>query len=319
MLSRARIAFVRQIWKSPFHNAFPDIIYYNERFFVAFRQAEKHYLSENSKILIITSSDLIKWSLVQEITVPGQDLRDPKFSLMPDGKLMLNTGSLENSKGASLGSFVAFSKTGFSWTSLQQVMERGDWLWRLTWEGKAGYGISYRFSNPNDIDQEWLADLVTTKDGISFEKVAKLPVKGHPSEGTVRFDPQGVMWILIRRDRGPAAKGGLAARAGLLKAKPPYKKFDYLPLNCYLGGPNFVFSGGEWLVAGRFLAVNPFGVFERMGVAMLSKGKIESPIFLPGVGDLGYPGIVFHEGRLLLCYYASPEKRSSIFLAALDL
>lgn len=312
MLSSARIAFVRQIWKGPFHHAFPDLIFFQGRYFASFRQAEKHH-SGKSKIIIITSSDLIRWTQVVELTLPGQDLRDPKLSVMPGGKLMLNMGALEISSKGALASFVAFSKTGYTWTSPESILEAGMWLWRVTWHAGVGYGVSYRFSNPEKKDQEWLLDLHQTEDGLAYQKIVSLNVKGHPNEATVRFDSEGGMWILVRRDRNWKTK------AVLLRASPPYKEFHHLPLNCYLGGPNFIEAEGEWVAAGRFLSINPYGVFERMGIASLSHGKIGAPLFLPGTGDLGYPGLVWDGDRLLICYYATYENRSSIYLAGVDL
>ena len=312
MLSSARIAFVRQIWKGPFHHAFPDLIHFQGRYFASLRQAETHY-SGRSRILILTSTDLILWTQVAELTFPGHDLRDPKLSIMPDKKLMLNMGAIDISSKGALGSFVAFSKTGFTWTSPQSILEIGMWLWRITWYERKGYGVSYRFLDPQRKELEWLLDLHETEDGLTFHRIASLNVKGHPNEATVRFDSEGGMWILVRRDKNWKSK------AALLRSSPPYREFHHLPLNCYLGGPNFMEVNGQWVVAGRFVSVNPYGIFERMGVSYLSHGKLDVPLFLPGTGDLGYPGMVWNGERLLVCYYASQENRSSIYLAGIDL
>ncbi|WP_143406467.1 hypothetical protein [Estrella lausannensis] len=306
-----RIAFVRQIWKGPFHHAFPDLIYFQGRYFVSLRQAETHF-SAKSKILILTSTDLVQWAQAAEMALPGHDLRDPKLSIVPDGRLMLNMGSLDiNSKGA-LGSFVSFSKTGFTWTSPHSILETGMWLWRITWHQGKGYGVSYRFFDPLKKELEWIVDLHQTDDGVSFHKIASLNVKGHPNEATVRFDDEGSMWILIRRDKNWKSK------AVLLRGRPPYREFHHLPLNSYLGGPNFLEVKGQWIVAGRFVSINPYGIFERMGISLLSHGKVGVPLFLPGTGDLGYPGMVWNEERLLVCYYASEENLSSIYLAGIE-
>ena len=42
--------------------------------------------------------------------------------------------------------------------------------------------------------------LLKTKDGSSFEKVSKIDIGGYANESTIRFDKNGKMYVLIRRE-----------------------------------------------------------------------------------------------------------------------
>jgi len=47
--------------------------------------------------------------------------------------------------------------------------------------------------------------------------------------------------------------------------------------------------------------------------------KVTELVSLPSGGDNSYPGMVFHEGILLVSYYSSHEGKASIYLARLKL
>ncbi|HAA77860.1 TPA: exo-alpha-sialidase, partial [Candidatus Latescibacteria bacterium] len=75
------------------------------------------------------------------LTEDGIDLRDPKISLMPDGRLfLLMGGSLNAADGRYLtrSPRVAFSEEGRTWTAPTKVLAEDHWLWRVTWHGDVG-------------------------------------------------------------------------------------------------------------------------------------------------------------------------------------
>src|SRR5678815_2607483 len=89
--TKAEIIEVKKIWDAGAHNAFTDLVRWHDRWWCTFREAEDH-VGGDGAIRILTSVDGTKWESAALLTEKGIDLRDPKFSVMPSGKLMLNCG-----------------------------------------------------------------------------------------------------------------------------------------------------------------------------------------------------------------------------------
>ena len=82
---------VAKIWDKAPHNAFADLVRWNGRFYCTFREAEGH-VKGDGRICVIASEDGDEWASVALLAEEGIDLRDPKISIMPDGRLMIVAG-----------------------------------------------------------------------------------------------------------------------------------------------------------------------------------------------------------------------------------
>ena len=82
---------VKKIASSPQHEAFTDLIQFNGKWFCTFRKSKAH-VGGDGKIPVLVSDDGEKWKTAAELTEQGIDLRDPKFSITPDNRLMLVMG-----------------------------------------------------------------------------------------------------------------------------------------------------------------------------------------------------------------------------------
>src|ERR1035437_9991846 len=139
-----QLVSAKKIWDAAPHNAFTDLTRFGDKWFCTFREANGH-VRGNGSIRVITSADGEHWESAALLSEDGIDLRDPKFSITPDGRLMLVLG------GSVYGGKVlqerqprvTFSKDGHTWTAPQRVLAKGDWLWRITWHKGRAYGISY--------------------------------------------------------------------------------------------------------------------------------------------------------------------------------
>ena len=80
-----------RIWSEANHSAFTDLCRYKGKFYCTFREAENH-VGYDGKIRVISSNDGNKWETVDLLEKAGVDLRDPKISVTPSGKLMLLYG-----------------------------------------------------------------------------------------------------------------------------------------------------------------------------------------------------------------------------------
>ncbi len=306
---------VTKIWDAGKHNAFTDLIRFDGRWFCTFREADAHVGGEGH-LRVLSSPDGAKWESVAILTEKAVGLRDPKFSITPDGRLMIVAGGsvYEGKKYVGMQSRVAFSKDGKAWTSTKRVLAEGDWLWRATWHDGTCYGVAYNASPRDTKDtketpktdktapRDWEIKLVVSTDGEKFDIITKLDVSGNPNETTVRFLPSGEMAALVRRE----GNGWVGT------SKAPYKEWAWKELPISIGGPNFVFLPEGPTVAG----VRLYGKV-RTGLCLLDvkDGKMEEALKLPSGGDTSYAGLVWHDGILWVSYYSSHEGKSAIYLA----
>lgn len=306
---------VRKIWAAAPHNAFTDLARHQDTWYCVFREGSGHIPGTNGVIRVLRSADGEVWASVARIAETGVDLRDPKLSVMPDGRLMLLMGgsvyagqeSAQDRAFASARTRVAFSNDGNTWSRPQPVSVEGEWLWRVTWHGETGYGFGYTFLVPaKDVS----LTLWRTCDGLHYEKVAapRLPPECWPDEATVRFLPDDTMLALVRNERnaGPAFLG---------RSRPPYTAWEWKNSGHTVQGPNLVVVDQDRIVyAGRDYLPWPVTAF---GTVTPSGAKRQ--FTLPSGGDTSYPGLVWHAGRLWMSYYASHEGKASIYLATVDL
>ncbi len=303
---KPEIVSLKKIWDEGPHNAFTDLIRFQDKWFCSFRESEDH-VGGDGRLRILGSEDGDPWQSAALLAEEGIDLRDPKLCITPDKRLMVVAGgSVYNGGKQLLGRQprVAFSTDGFEWTPTKRVCEEGDWLWRVTWhEGKA-YGVSRK---PIENDENELT-LYCAADGVHYEPVTVMEVPGRPNETTLRFVEGGRMIAFVRREGGSHA-------AWIGHSDPPYTEWKWHETKHRVGGPNFIQlpDGSFWAGARRY----PGGaktVLARFGLSMY-----EPVLVLPSGGDTSYPGLVWHEGLLWMSYYSSHEGKTSIYLAKIRL
>src|SRR5690606_32846514 len=83
---------IRKIWGNEYYNAFTSLIFFNNYFYCSFRQGSDHVGGEDGVVRIIRSKNRIDWESVAVLEKDGYDLRDPKLSVAPDGRLMVIIG-----------------------------------------------------------------------------------------------------------------------------------------------------------------------------------------------------------------------------------
>lgn len=304
---KPEIVSVKKIWDAAPHNAFTDLIRFHDKWYCTFRESQAH-VGGNGKIRVITSDDGDAWTSAALIAEEGVDLRDPKVSVTPDGRLMLVIGGsyYEGKKLLNRRPRVCFSADATTWTKPEPVLADGDWLWRVTWgPDKQAYGTSYR----NDKGKPWDLVLYRSADGLHYDKVAVLAVPDHPNETTLRVLADGSMMALVRREAGDT-RGWVGT-----SAKAPYTEWSWHEIPERLGGPNFIqLPDGELWAAGR-----QYDQKYTMHLARMTATTYEPVLTFPAGGDCSYPGMVFHDGLLWISYYSSHEGKTSIYLAKVKL
>jgi len=237
--SDTRQVEVTKIWDKAEYNSFVDLVRFQDHWYCTFREGEHHVFGENGTIRVIRSEGGVIWESAVLMAEQGIDLRDPKINVTPDGRLMLVIGGsvYDGKTPVSRQPRVSFSADGKNWSPLQPVLEKGDWLWRVTWFEDTAYGVSYELA-----EKDWLVKLFRSSDGLKYDLVTILDVQGSPNETTLRFLPDGEMIALVRREAG-----NKHAWIGSSK-KAPYTQWTWVDCGHQVGGPDFIIlpDGSMW-------------------------------------------------------------------------
>ena len=310
---------VDKIWDAGTHAAFTSLIKYQGAYYCTFREGYSHIFDERGEaegqVRILKSTDGNIWESVACFGVEGIDLRDPKLSEMPDGRLMVTIGGsvYREQKLVRATPMVSFSTDGLHFTTPQpieieeQARSSSDWVWRVTWHEGVGYGVCYAGS------QYPYINLLRTTDGIHYALVKKIELDGFPNETTLRFLPDGRMLMMVRRDQGDCQGYWGVSTA-------PYTEWQLQPMGFRIGGPDFVAIDEDHLIVGTRTYFN----LPHAKTALFRgtiQGDWEEVYVLPSDGDTSYPGILIEGDEVWVSYYSSngiPNK-TAVFLAKLPL
>lgn len=310
-LLQPKVIILKRIGDKAEHNALTDLIYYRNKFYCVFREADIHAEGKDGKIRILSSSNAIDWESIALLNKEGIDLRDPQLSEMPDGRLMLSMGGSVYKEGKYLGCspHVSFSENGKDWSEVHDLKIKNEWIWRVTWHNGVGYGASYSLSDPKDRSKPWHLKLFRTTDGLKYTLLKEMEVPEYPSETTLRFKEDGTMVALVRRRKN--------AWIGI--AKPPYLDWHWSDSGSHFGGPNFlILPNGEMWAGGRIYVNEGDDERPKTVLAWMTLSELIPVVMFPSGGDTSYPGMVFREGKLYMSYYSSHEGKAMIYVAVVE-
>jgi hypothetical protein len=308
-----------RIWDQANHNAFTDLVRYRGHFYCVFREGAGHVPSgkeENGNIRILKSRKGNKWKSAGLLSSEMYDLRDPKISVMPDGRLMVLMGGSDY-VGKELRSRlcqVSFSNNGKEFSDPapveidHRIRTNYDWIWKITWKGEKGYGLVYQPVPGRD----WTIALVSTTDGINYNLVKAIELEGKPNESTVRFKDD-TMYAMVRREAGANGLLGIS--------KPPYNDWQWIDLGMRIGGPEFLITDDGYLICGTrsYPRQESIEGYKTVIIKFDKRGKELKRIIMPSGGDTSYPGMVIYRRKLWISYYSSHEGKTSIYFASLSL
>ncbi|MCC6585616.1 MAG: exo-alpha-sialidase [Bryobacterales bacterium] len=287
------------------HSAFTTLVRFHERFFLAFREGASH-ASPDGAIRILSSFDGDKWAEQARLDYPVADLRDPKLSVTPEGKIMLIAGGAMHPPAEyRFKTFAWFSYDGREWTSAEVIGEPNIWLWRIVWHtGKAlgfGYGTGH---------EHFLRTYLSSRDGELQVLNANAAPGDYPNESDTVFLPDDTAVCLLRRD-------GTANTALVGTSRPPYRSWTWKDLGTRIGGPALIRVPDGRLVA----IVRLLDGRERTSLCFLNleTTKLEEFLTLPSGGDTSYAGVVWNKDLLHISYYSSHEGRTAVYFAKVKL
>ncbi|MBP87728.1 MAG: hypothetical protein CMJ64_13565 [Planctomycetaceae bacterium] len=294
----------RRIWHKSRHNAFTDLLRFNDRWYCVFREGSAH-VSPDGALRVITSSDGEQWESLALIKSPAYDLRDAKITTTPDGRLMLNGAGMIADAKVRYYSMCWFSADGGrTWDDGRQIGDPGFWLWRAHWHEGAAYSMGYSTERVRTTRK---LRFYRSADGREFETLVKqVSAPAGCGEDKMLFLKDESALCLLRHETGDKM-----AQLGI--STPPYIQWKWRDLNVRIGGPNML-----QLPDGRILAVTRlYRGRTRTSLSWLDaeSAKLTEVLELPSGGDTSYAGMVWHEGLLWISYYSSHESKASIYLA----
>jgi hypothetical protein len=188
----------------------------------------------------------------------------------------------------------------------------------VTWHDGWAYGAAYRsgLGGSSAPGPEWTLSVYRSRDGVNYELVKAMDVLGRPNETTLRFEPNGEMIALVRREAD-----GFMGHVG--RAKLPYTQWTWQESNHRFGGQNFLrLPTGTWIVGTRDYTHLNAG--KKTGASTMlaelgANGQLTPLLNFQSGGDTSYPGLVWHDGLLWVTYYSSHEGKTSIYLAKLKI
>ena len=311
---------VQKIWDRGTHAAFTSLVEFKGKYYCSFREGFSHIFDENGdaegQIIVLESKDGKSWKPVLDEGIDGIDCRDPKLCVTPDGRLMLIFGGsmYRNCKLMGQQGYVMFSSDGKTFTAPEKISlnpnpaNERNWMWRVTWNGNTGYGVSYGFGPAG-----YTLILYKTSDGIHYDQLKAFDFDGFPNETTLRFTPDGKMLMMVRRDEGD--------RIGLWGvADPPYTDWDIKRMPLQIGGQDFIILEDGTILAGT----RSYAIGNHCKTVILRgtiEGDFEEVFVLPSDGDTSYPGLLVVGKELWVSYYstASVPGKSAIYLARIPL
>jgi hypothetical protein len=322
-----RIASVRRAFHNGEHNAFTDLVRFQDRLYLTFRSCpDGHMVFPTASIIILASdNDGQDWQPVHRFSVAKRDTRDPHFLVFRD-RLFVYTGTWYCGDGPPkqrdlnehLG-YAAWTSDGSEWHSPVMLEGTyGHYIWRAAAYGGKAYLCGrrkrefVRIATPED-DPAVQSAILESDDGLVF-RYKGLFQEEFGDETAFLFEPDGAL-VAISRTGGN--RNAQFVRAAALDQ--PVQRVD---LGQYIGGPLLTKWDGRYLVGGRKTS----GGSPRTALHWLVGEQIHEIAELPSGGDNSYPGFVeLSPGRALLSYYSSHERDeasqpiTAIYLAELEL
>ncbi|MDK2981774.1 MAG: hypothetical protein PWQ55_2121 [Chloroflexota bacterium] len=306
--------------------AFPDLVHFNGRYYLAFRAAPSHFPSVKSRILMYSSADTESWQL-EHIIDDARDLRDPHF-LEFRGKLHLFYISLHRrflNHHPDQIYYLTLQPKG--WSTPQPISASQAGFWNVKTFRDTVYMSIYSRNGSDQKKAPRHFRFIASKDLRHWETVFDSPLTRErlrsyqTSEASFDFDPQGNIFGTIRSLIYPNLNFFIPA------GQPDQWRVRVDRFKC--DGPNlFHHNGRTFLVARRSLfyrlSSQPFRFIHyartTLNVLRYSLSRKRTAIYsfdpaaltirhltdLPSHGDTGYSAIApISKNQYLLIYYSS--------------
>ncbi len=288
------------------HNAFTDLQFFNDRFFLSFRNAADH-LSYDGKIMLSHSQDGIDWSKPEVLMDTETDDRDPK--LFPfQGKLFctVQTRRKDGEDPHRRRPLVSSSADGFNWSRPVSYFKEDYVPWRAKEKDGVLYNALYRY-HPQE-PALWEVVLVESRDGLNWDYLSTIYRGDAANETELYFCDDGLLMAIVRREKRTTVIATL---------KYPYHTWDYEEMDDAVHAPCVRKLNGKIVLVGR--EYTPQGAGISLWVYDGSCFRKELEIEKIAAQDCSYCGLAVNQaGQGLLSYYKGTGSEASIWIGVLE-
>ena len=286
---------------SPKYVAFCDIVKFKDKFYTAFRKGEDHApyhdYSKNGYIVILSSDDCENWHKEIELKDDKWDLRDPCFCVDPTGDTLHvyygRYSYFTPEPDKKTGVFVLHENDGKLYIYSNKSVDMGDyspfWLWKISKHKEAYYGVAYK--------EKELPALMKSKDGVHFSLISLIPQAGN--ETSLEFDGEN-LYCFIRNDT-PKSKAFVA------RSRAPFISWEVKELDTMIESPESFTKDGNMYITGRSMYGMSTFLYDKQADKVV---PILNYFALGEYGNIGYPGIIVHNQKVYVVYYAESYDRS---------
>ncbi len=299
------------VWNEAKHNAFTDLIKYNDNYFCVFREATSHD-SYNGKLRIIQSSDGKIWNAFALLTIANMDLRDPHFFI--DGNSVLSVSSnSRNTRNIHTNLIFKLINDEFVQVNTDNI-DNDYWLWGFTKSNNNIYTIGYNLKQTcfNDLGSSKPKIRLFTNTDSDCKSFKSISSSGWinssfkcPCESSITFINDTTIVAIVRDEHTPGF-------SHIGKSLKPYISWQWQTFPYFVRGPKLAL-----LPDGRiFLAAGSIANYEKTCFVILNPDNfsVDKINVFPSGGDTGYPGVVIEGNTALVSYYSSHEGNARVYI-----
>lgn len=295
------------------HNSNTDLILWRDHFYLVHARSPFHMGTSGSRLVVLRSPDGRSWEELAVMQVAGEDIRDPKLTVIDD-KLLLYALKNATIEPKPFNTVAATSTDGITWTPFVDLEPEGWLFWRpKTVDGETWYNTAYWHEHGRSA-------LFKSADGLNWEFVSEIHNGDRNDETALEFLPDGRMLVTGRLEGDDRAwhQGSRKAGTLLAVAEPPYTEWSKTvsPVT-RLDGPVLFSVDDTVYAAGRY---DPDGHDHWYGMSSLlgrkrtalyrvTENSLEHLTDLPSSGDTSYAGAAMRDGKLYVSYYTSDITR----------
>jgi hypothetical protein len=293
---------IKNIISNNKHNAFTDIISWNDSKYLAFRESLNH-ISHQSKILIFRSTNNENWENIHQFSLVDGDVRDPKFAVI-DGNLFIYILRNDNVAALPNSTYFSYTNDGTNWAQLQRVYKEGWNFWRpKSFDMQTWYVAAYNHEKTKSI-------LLESQDGIFWKETSTIYNDRNHSEVEIEFTKIGNMICSIRK------QGAFSSSTIIGFSEFPYQEWNFFQdKTIRLDGPRlFRIDESIYAIARSDFPIKR-GIFHTVGGILNRKrtslfqisesGLIKDLTDFPSAGDTSYAGITIFNENIFISYYSS--------------
>lgn len=301
-----------QIVSNNRHNAFTDLILFEEVFYLVHISSPSHFANRKSCVKVLCSKDFQNWEEIACLKSDGTDIRDPKICAIK-GRLFIYALRNDSFDPKPNGTVYSSSSNGKDWSAFEKIDLEG-WL------------LGRPKSNDNLI---WIAPahkktfdsaaLLRSQDGVHWQICSTVSERKGLDETAIEWLTKDSLIALSRYEPVGGLFGSDQDGTLVHQSRRPYEKWDLIAENHALrmDSPNLfacgerIFALGRFQPAGALFFQKQGSVFARKRTALflIEAGKIRHLLDLPSAGDTAYAGVVVRGNDLFISYYSSPVKK----------